>query len=572
LQNSKQKLTKKNMSTQKINLVLAITAISFLALTLQAQPGNLPSEKVEVIKIFEAQLAESEKVNLNPQLPPVDTSLSRQFYEVPAREFYVDYPPPRIRPISYKTGEEVPDAYKAYAKLGGGLPASIFAEGAYNTVVKRSDKSSYDVGLNILHHSADFSTNEIENQSFGLTKAEAEGTYYFEQGFAVGTNLGYTSDRVQYYGYSLDPFNTEQGVPAEAVKQLFSTFDFGTRIFNGVRTAGDVNYNADLDFYRLTDNFAAGETGLKLDLNGTKWIAEKHSFDLDLTTDFTWYNDTMLVGQTLHNFTLAPAFTYHGRAFKLKAGGKLISSNDEFFPFPDLELVINLTGNELALFAGVTGGLQKNTFRSLSDYNPYIHTRFPDNTLRNTRFFKGYAGVRGNLKLFEYTAEASFKPANDVALYKFRFDNDLIYDFDVVYDDIDIANISGSIKAIPIKGLELTGTLSQSFYSPKNEDKAWHLPSLEVNFKALYTTNDGKLRANAQVFLENGVWTNISKVPGKYKSLNSLTDLSIGAEYWFVKNFAAFIDLNNLLNNERQRWYYYPTYGTNVLGGITMRF
>ena len=561
------------MITQKFNLVLAIAAIQFLALTLQAQPGgNLPSEKVEVIKIFEAKLAESEKVNLTPQLPAMDTSISQQHYEVPARDFHVDYPAPRIRPISYNSGEEIPDAYKAYAKLGGGLPASIFAEGAFNTVVKRSDISSYDVGLNILHHSADFSNNDIENQSFGLTKAEGKGTYYFEKGFAVGTNLGYTSDKVHYYGYSLDPFNTEQDVPPDAVKQLFSTFDFGSRIFNGVRTAGDLNYNAGLDFYRHTDNFAAGETGLKLDMKGTKWIAEKHSFDLNLTTDFTWYNDTMQTDQTLHNFTLAPAFTLHGHAFKLKGGGKLISSNDEFFLFPDIELVINLTGNELALFAGATGGLQKNTFRSLSGYNPYIHTRLPANTLRNTKFFKGYAGVRGNLKLFEYTAEASFKPANDAALYKFRFDKDLLYDFDVVYDDMDIINISGSIKAIPVKGLELTATLSQNVFKPKLEDKAWHLPSLEVNLKALYISNDGKLRANAQVFLENGVWANIDPVPGKYKSLNSLLDLSLGAEYWFVKNFAAFIDVNNLLNNERQRWYFYPTYGINVLGGISMRF
>ncbi len=561
------------MRTKKVHLVFSIAAMLISVLTLRSQPGgNLPSEKVEVIKIFEAKLAESEKVNLSPQLPPADTSISHQYYEVPAREFYVDYPAPRIRPISYNSGEEIPDAYKAYAKLGGGLPASIFADGSFNTVVKRSQKSSYNVGLNIHHHSADFSTNDIENQSFGLTRAEGKGTYYFEQGFAVGTNLGFTSDKVHYYGYSLDPFNNEHDVPADAVKQLYSTFDFGSRIFNGVRTAGDLNYNAGIDFYRHTDSFAAGETGFKFNMKGTKWIAGKHSFDLKLTTDFTWYNDTMLTNQTLHNYTLAPAFTFHGRAFKLKGGGKLISSNDEFFLFPDIELVLNLTGNELALFAGVTGGLQKNTFRSLSGYNPYIHTRLPENTLRNTKFFKGYAGVRGNLKIFEYTAEASFKPANDIALYKYRFDNDLIYDFDVVYDDIDIANISGSIKAVPLKGLELTGTLSQSFFNTKLEDKAWHLPSLEVNFKAVYITSDGKLKANAQVFLENGVWANIDPVPGKFENLNSLFDLSLGAEYWFAKNFAAFIDVNNLLDNKRERWYYYPTYGTNVLGGISLRF
>ncbi len=561
------------MSAIKIKSAFFLVLFSSLATFLFAQPGtDLPSEQVEVIKIFEAQLAESEKVPVNPELPPADTSIQKQQYEVPPKSIDVDYPAPRIRPIAHKSDEEIPDAYKAFLKLGGGLPKSIYGEGAFNTQVKRDDKSYYDLGLNLLHHSGDYSNDEVKNRRFAYTKAEGKGTYYFNQGFAVGANMGYTSDKVHYYGYSTDRFNSDEFEP-EAVRQVFSTFDLGAKIFNGVQTAGDINYSADMDFYVLSDRFASDETGLDFNLKGTKWFQEKHSLDIGLRTDFTWYNDTMDVAQTLHNYTLHPAFTFHANAIKVKVGGKIVSSNDEFFVFPDAEVVANITGNELALYVGVEGDLQKNTFRSLSEYNPFVHTRFPapDNNLRNTKYFNVYAGFRGNLKMFEYTFQAGYKPTNDLALYKFNYDNDF-YDFLVDYDDANIINISGSIKAIPLRNLTITATMSQNIFDTQVEAKPWHLPSFTANFQVLYTTLQNKLTAKAQLYLENGVPGNPPGINRPAIDLGSLYDLSVGAEYWFHKNIGAFLEVNNILNNQRPRWLYYPIVGTNFLAGFTARF
>jgi hypothetical protein len=322
----------------------------------------------------------------------------------------------------------------------------------------------------------------------------------------------------------------------------------------------------------MGDQFAANETGFVFKGKATKWIKERHSFDIGLATDFTWYNDTLINAETLHNFTLHPAFTFHTDVLKVKVGARLASSNDEFYPFPDIEAVVNLTGNELAFFVGLDGDLQKNTFRSLTEYNPYIHTRLEPGTLRNTRYFNAFAGVRGNLKYFEYTAQVGYKPTNDLAMYLFRFDSDNIYDFEVIYDDVNIINISGSVKAVPLKGLTVTGTLSQSFFDEKTEFRTWHIPTFQANFQALYTTKDGKLNTKAQLFLEDGVSANRIGGVNRWKNLGALYDLSLGGEYWFVKNFGAFIEANNLLNNKRERWLFYRTYGINVLAGITARF
>jgi hypothetical protein len=439
--------------------------------------------------------------------------------------------------------------------------------------------------VDLLHHSANFSNDEVENQRFGLTKAGLDGTYYFDKGYAVSSNLGYSSNKVHYYGYNFDKFfDPDQSFPPEAVQQVFSTFDFGAKIFNGVQTAGDLNYQAGIDFYSLGDSYAARETGVDLKAGITKWINDRHSFDLGLRTDFTWYDDTLELAQTLHNYTLSPAFTFHADAFKVKLGGRLVSSDDEFFPFPDVEVVVNLTGNELAFYAGVEGDMKKNTFRSLSNYNPYIYTRFQDGqdpTLRNTKYYNVYAGIRGNLKIFEYTAQAGYKPTNDLALFKTRFDSQDApireqYSFDVEYADANIIYISASVKATPVKGVEVTGTINQNIYDMQDclgcQVKAWHLPAFTGNFQAAYTTSDNKLKAKATLYLENGLVSNNSPIPSKFDNLNGLFDLSLGAEYWVAKNFGIFLDVNNLLNNKRQRWRNYPTYGTNVLAGVTARF
>lgn len=555
----------------KYTKIILFSLLSMAATTASAQK-DLPNEEVEVIKIFEAQLAESEKVAVLPELPNVDTTVSKQEYNLPTKNIEVEYAAPRIRPITFKSDEEIADAYKGYIKLGAGLPKAIYGDGAFNTLLKMNNKAALDIGLNAFHHQADYSSGEIENQRFGLTKVAGDGTYYDPKGFAIGGNLGYTSNRVSYYGYGFDRFDQNDNIDKDNVKQVFGIFDLGAKIFNGVQTAGDLNYSAGFDFYAMGDEFASNETGFDLKLNATKWIRGKHSFDIGLRTDFTNFKSGSGVSQTLHNYWLTPSFTFHGSSIKIKAGVNLASHNDEYFPFPEAEVVVNLTGNELAFFTGITGGLQKNTFRSLTTYNPYLNTQFPDETILNTQFYHVYAGLKGNLKFLEYMVQGGYKPTNDLPLYLFRHEGDLIHDFEVHYDDVNIINIRASLKATLLKSLTLTGTLSQNIYDTNNERKAWHLPALEVDFSAVYTTLDGKLRAKAQLNLQDGVTANDLGGVNRWKNLNALYDVSVGGEYWFVKKFGAFLEINNLLNNKRQRWIYYPTYGINVLAGVTARF
>lgn len=538
---------------QNIKIIFSTLCLLCANFFAQAQQPDLDVEEVEIIKDFEARLVDSERLNLNPELPPADTSSKRLTYNIPTQLLTLEYLPPSIRPIAMRSKKPTP-GYKGYAKLGYGFPSSPYGELGYNF----GDSKRYNLGVNLKHHSASF--NDIENQRFAETMGKLSGNYYSDLGFAVSGYLGFTNDVVHYYGYDQEA----NSFTKEQVQQKFNTFEIGTKIYNAQRTQGDINYSAGVDFYRTNDNYGTTENGFDLLLGATKWISEKHPIDVELGTEFTYFQDTL--DQTLHNFYLKPTFTYHGDSYKVMGGINILSSDDEYSFFPLIEASVNILENKLAVFAGWKGDFEKNNLRNLSDYNPFMQTRFE---LRNTSYQHFYGGVRGNVRIFEYQGQIGYKQATDLALFK-TDSLDVLNRLNVVYDTVDIFNIQGTIGINAMKNLSVLMTIGQNVYSLQTEEKAWHLPALEINISATYTLLEDKLQLRGEAFIENGV--PYIAAGGNAETLNSLFDISLGAEYFVTKNIGVFLNVNNLAANKRQRWFNYPTYGFNVLGGVTARF
>ena len=550
------------MNTLKniFGLILLLTSVSLTA--------QIPDDEVEVVKDFEARLIESEVIRSNPSLPPLDTTSRRLTYSIPSKSLNVDYPPPKIRPVAMPK-ERVPPTYKGYLKAGYGWPSSPYGELGYQT---GSDK--YEFGGYLKHHSANNTAN-IENQRFSESMVKLNGTYYLQEGLAVAPRVGYTLDEVYYYGYDqeVDTFS------AESVRQRFRTIDFGVRLFNAERTRGDINYSAAINYYNMQDNFAVTENGVDIELLGTKWINELHPINVKIITDFTNLNDNFPgeQKQDLNNFYLQPNFTYHAEAFSIKGGINLVSHNDDFTVFPDAEVNVNVYGNLVAVYAGWRGDLQKNTLRTLSDYNPFILTRNVNAgrlLIENTSYNYIYGGLKGNLKVLDYQLEMGRKNTENLATYL----NDPLdtTKFNVLYDDFNIFQIAGTVSAEPKKGLNVMANIGINIFNVAADTvptlvEAWHLPTVTFNFTTSYLTLKDKLRLKAEIYTENGV-PYLDRVNTEVANLNGLFDISLGAEYFFSKNFGLFLDLNNLANNKRQRWNNYPTFGFNILGGISARF
>ena len=530
-------------------------ALLFLPLISFAQPeGELEGEEVEVIADFEATLQEAIRVEVMPNLPDLTEGDKNLVYEIPARKVELEYLPPKLRPLGAKK-QEPEQGYNGYAKLGYGFPNSPYGEIGYEYI----DAEKFRVGGELMHHSANY--KKRENQKFSNTGGKIGGAYFLDNGNTAEANIGFTSDVFHFYGYNpeLLSFTDDQ------VRQQFNEFNLGAKFFNSTKNRLDINYKAGIDFYTFTDNYATNENGFDLKVSGTKWFAEKHPLEVTLRTDFSVYKDGLK--QSLNNFYLQPNFTFHSRIFKVKAGINLASSNDEFYVFPDIEANVNIIGNTIALFAGTTGDIYKNNLRSLSNYNPFIST-YNSLEIRNSGYKYYYGGVKGNLKTVNYQASLGFKDVGDLALFV-NNPMDSIR-FQTIYDSTEIFIFKGSIGANLSDDLHVTITAAQNIFKTSTANQAFGLPNFEANLSIQYKMLRDKLTLKADVFSESGVHIRDQNL--LEDKLAGVFDLSFAGEYYFMENFGVFAQVNNLLANNRQRWYRYPTYGLNILGGISARF
>ncbi|MEO1437617.1 MAG: hypothetical protein AAFV80_18910, partial [Bacteroidota bacterium] len=453
--------------------IVALLGACFCMLSAQAQPpsDDLPSESLTIENQFDAVLREANKKPTSPTLPTVDTtSIGLQTYRLTPRLLKLAYDAPAIRPLAMPRAAKEP-SYNFYSKLGYGSIKQPYGELMVNNGA--SEQFKFNAGFK--HHSLN-ATNQIENQRFANNAASVSGTYFFEEGFSAGADLNFNLDNYHFFGYNDEDTTFLQ----DDVKQRFTTFSGVLNFQNTVPTAGDINYGAEVDFYFRGDRFESNEFGAGGSLMLQKRFSENHLLEVKLTDHLISFEDTASVTNNLFEFE--PNLTFLVGPARIKLGAYL-GYDGEFEPYPDVELLVNLLEGKVQILAGWTGHIQQNSFRRFTDANPFMVSEL---SLTNTRVQDRYAGLRGQFSKFSYEGRVSWKPTTNYPL----FINDFAADstrFQVVYDDIEIFTISGTVGVIPINDLEVLAGINYVLYNTTNQEKAWFLPVVTLNAGAVYT-------------------------------------------------------------------------------------
>ena len=246
-------------------------------------------------------------------------------------------------------------------------------------------------------------------------------------------------------------------------------------MFNPKISENGVNYFANLNLFNLVDNLSSNEKGGKLDLGITKWIKNKHSVGIELGTDITMF-DADTIAQDLNNFYLLPSVGIHGKSFAIQAGVKIASDGENITLFPAVNLSGSIAGNQLMIVAGAEGGLNKNTYRTLSDFNPFITSR---PVLTNNAFRAYYLGLKGSAKTLEYDLRVGYKQNDHLPLFVLNTKN--FSRFGVKYADVDFTYGTASLTFRPSSNIIVNAAINKNFYTKKAEPQAWGLPSIEFN-------------------------------------------------------------------------------------------
>ncbi len=523
----------------------------------------------ELLKPFRAKLAESQKFNPTPIVPKLDDKERKQEYNVPSHLKELKYPAPVLTPLPFanKKDKNQIEVASFYAKIGFGYPISPLAELSYHN----SSAKNYRYGATFKHHSGQGNYNL--NQRFSNTGLNLGGAFFAKNNLAVDGNLGFNLRGNRFYGYgdSLD-LNDSTAVKKDSVNQRFTEIYANLGVFNSNLAKNNLNYKATLSLYRLSDLYQASEISLSPNVFVEKFIGKKnikHSFAADLGLNYVSFSDTIAADtNNLDNrlvFYLKPHFNYNAGKFRAKVGANVGTNEGKFYALPDISVNVLLLNGKISAYAGWKGEIKQNNFRSLSIHNPFIVSAL---TMRHTTQQDFYGGVKGNIQKLNYDAKIAYSRAQNLPLFM----NDSFSQyrrFNVLFDTANIFNLSFAADMEIKQNLRLSATAAYNAYSFNNSRKAYHLPILETNISLQYTTK--KLQIKSELYANAGV-AYFDEVSRTDKRLGGLFDLNLYGSYFLHKNIAAFLSLNNILNNQNQRWFRYPQIGFNAMGGIIAKF
>lgn len=514
--------------------------------------GNLETEEVDVIRDYNPILADAVKVSVTGNIPEGNDSVEELTYEVPLTFYDMPYQPIRIKPVALK---KVPqeDITRNYLKAGFGTQFTPLAEVYLNS--GRSDEFQYGLAARYIS-----SNGSRENQDYSDLDVAARTKIFFDKKYVMPINAWFRNDIVHYYGY-----NEPLTFPADSVRQRYNRYGFDFAFSNLTDNDWDLDYSLGAGFRGTHSLSGFRQLNPFMELGGLKELDNGHQLGGGLLIDYYNYNGPIPFENTFTSVYLGYVIEQSGWSLNAKVDNT-IANQGKYYIIPDVEFSKDLIGDNLVFIAGVDGQLQKNNFSGLSDENPFLSDSI---MIRPSTAYELFGGIRAST-----TGNWSFS----VKGYYTDFDDKVFYinnpsdtlRFSVLYGNGTMAGGVVETGYFVTDKLRFEGMLNVfTFNELDGVEEAWHTPTLNWRLSGEYRISD-KISAEADVFGFNSMPALLpSGVP---TTIDGLVDINLSAVYNYSNRFNIFLDLNNLAGFRYQRFYNYPTYGFNLLGGLSFSF
>lgn len=558
--------------------------------------GTEDTLKTNILTVFDYRptISAATKISERPSaidtVPPVPVVryafLNRQYKTL----FVAD----SVSPAKMK-GEPLSPLYRGYARAGIGNGINTLGDLYINSL--RSREGAF--GLEVHHFGTEGNLSGVAQPA---PYNNQEASFYgkkFTKAHAIGFDVFYERERVQYYGFS-DTNVFYYNKPEEDFRQVYQEAGMQLTAKSFYDDSTRINQDAKLDYAHFWDlsnrenNLRAqgrfnrffgrheGIAQLTYDLNDVRYSAPVS----DLSVGFRDDNKVnSIVG-------LLPMMVMRGDKYQLEFGPNVQMqferNRSDVILSPHVYAKYNLVRDIIIPYAGWDGGYVRNSLQSLTELNPFLSPGHV--ALRNSRkLYEAYAGFRGAFSSrITFNVQASRAEIQDNPLFVNM--NASVYNFGtnafgenyfvVAYDTLEIVRLSGELNYQQSEKLQLLARGEYNAYNTRRELEAWHMPSLRLGLHGYYDIQD-KIIARASVFYVSGQWAktldslNSDKFFGSGiygHKVKGYFDANLGVEYRYTEKLSAFLQLNNIAASRYMRWYNYPSQRFNVLAGITYSF
>jgi hypothetical protein len=549
------KLINRNKKNIQYSFLAAMCLLACSTAT--AQRDTTRRQTIDITSSYKPVLRNAVKINLSASPLSADTSRPRLAYDIPAQNLFFAYQPISLKPLALMQDTGLQLGIRNYVKVGFGNYTTPYVAAA----VSFGDGKTSLINLYGNYIS---SKGKIENQNFSELQLKGTASYLSTKNEVYGS-AGINAR--QYYQYGYD--HTLHTFPKDSVSRKYQDFFVSAGLRNTVVNDFKVNYDPNITAHVFSRENKVNESSLIIDAPVEKKFGESVSFKVTGSADITNLNNkTTAISTSISNnlFQIAPELAYYSDLFTFHGGVTPSWNNGVLSVLPNLYGEAQLQHKVFMIQAGWVGRFINNSFRSLSTYNPYIADPA---FLANTKEVQYYGGIKATMgKHFSFNAKAAFITYNNMPL--FLNDRNDGKSFIVVNESkMNDVQLHGDMSVVSQDKFTLTAALDVNTYTGMRDNaNAWGLAPVQLT---------GSFRWNAfkQVLFKADLFA-FSGVPALLKNNTETktngTDLSAGAEFKINKKFSAWLDLNNILDTKYQRFYNYPVYGLNVIGGIIIHF
>lgn len=553
-----------------LRLIFPLVALALSALPASAQEGELPEEQILIQKDRKIVLPEitkpQEKVltTLKP-LPKLEQKYSYRDFVTPLPQIDPKMQAPAFRP------EPESELRKGYVRIGGGNYQSTALDAWYNS--GRRKDLAYSV---FLHHLASGS-GPVSNSGFSNNAVGLNATY-FTPSFTLDGSLRYNRDRFNFYGYDQERYSTRKD---DSTKQVFQSVWFQMNMQSRARNNSKLSWRTGLALGNISDHFKASETEVIADGSGRYQIGDSSS--VHLFTDFSLLKRTDSAEQSRVAWRLQPEYRFGFKGFQIQAGFQMsvlsepvmqdngeLKQTSSFHLHPRLNVELALMQEKLRAFGGISGGINRRSLRNVVEQNPFVAA---DVYLRHeNQLLDVYIGLKGAYKsMLQYHSRFSFEKLNQLAFFG-NTGSVLTDKFAIGYDSGSTRRISWETEAVYDPGRGYRAGLRFVYYSytMSKLQEAWHLPRTRLTaFGSVQPMKN--LTISSEIFLLSGIRA-FNPRSLSTENLPAIVDVNLRGEYRIKTRYAAFLELNNILNNKNPRFLFYPNQGFRLMIGGSVLF
>ncbi len=576
-----------NIRLKKHLCLVSVLMVMFQADNLLAQnkqsrsQDTIDTQVVTIVKPYTPKISDAFKLKQVPSMGSSETPQKLVKYTIFSIPVASTFTPAKGTSVSLdKLKKE--KLFQNYASLGYGNYGTILGNVYLNQRLSRGER----IGGYIEHHSSQGGIDGLQLED-DFSKNSIQVNYVKSLKTLVwNTDARFQRQAVNWYGL---PFETMTSLDS---KQVYSTIELGSDVqfTEGVLKTGEIHLRRFSDAYNSEEYRFTGKTNFQFDLLDSPINS---TVKVDYLKGNFAKNYNGLNAQNYGNiqFSVAPNYQYIQNDLTVLVGFNAYyvmdseQNKNDFYIYPNIEASYAVVNSIVVAYAGIKGDIYQNTYFDFAKTNPFVSPTLeirPSSTPYNV-----FVGTKGKLsQTIGYDLKGSFTREQNKALFRTNsiqnYSASNNYNrgnsFGVVYDDVDVFNISGALEIDMSQKLNvrLKGDLYK--FTSDEEPTAWNLPEFETSLFLNYQFSD-KLAMAVNVFYwgsrqdttnYEGLFIPESIVPNV--TLNSFLDANVHITYEITNQFGAFIKVNNIANNSYNRWNHYPVQGFQILGGMSYKF